>query len=409
MSKINPDMKMGELLETYPETAAVFKANGFPANTKEELLELLSPQLMLKTALKVKEMNETLFISLLEEKIAEIKCIGSFQESDKARGKADFLGYTYCPIKDIFKEAFERVLKAYLTESQDGDFQYFVPSGCGEDDPYEEIWKADTIEDFPDVTVAAGFGDFFRPEFVDKFVKKGYFKSVNYQQVHSTFSAVNYEDPQGWYTPYSVLPIVMLIDWKKLGNLPVPKQWSDLLNPIYHNNIIIGASQEDIYEDILLHTYKEYGDEGIIKLAANVKDGLHGAQMAKLAGTANSQGAAIYVIPWLFAKACPRVKETMIVWPADGAIITPMYLLVKAKQEKQLQPFIDFVMGAEYGQKSADNCFPVLNPHVDNKLPDNASFKWLGWDYIRDHSMEELKEHVIAVFKKVWRKNEEAS
>lgn len=401
-------MRIGDLLEIYPETIAVFEANGFPAATREELLELLSPQLMLKTVLKVKELNTTLFINLLEEKILEKQRIGTPQESGNAMGNLDFLGYTYCPIKDIFKESFDKVLKEYLAKNQDANFQYFVPSSYGEDDPYEELWKVENIDDFPDVTVAAGFGNFFRQEFVDKFVKKGYFKSLNYQQVHRNFTTANYEDPQGWYTPYSALPIVMLIDWKKLGTLPVPKRWSDLLNPIYHNNIIIGASQEDIYEDILLHTYQEHGDEGIIKLASNVKDGLHGAQMAKLAGSANSQGAAIYVIPWLFAKACPRVKDTLIVWPTDGAILTPMYLLIKAKQEKQLQPFIDFVMGADYGQESADNCFPVLNPHVDNKLPDNASFKWLGWDYIRDYSMEELKEHVVTVFKKAWKKNEEA-
>lgn len=403
MYRINPEMKIKEILECYPESFAVFKACGFPAATMEELLEMISPYLMLKTALKVKGLNETVFINMLEEKIAE-DCSASFSQDDEISVESlDFLGYTYCPIKHIFKECFEEVMQKYLRETQEKNFRYFVPSGCeDEQDPYEEIWKVEDIDDFPDITAATGFGDFFRQEFVDKFINKGYFKSAGYQQINTNFAATNYEDPNRWYTVYSALPIVMLIDRKKLGSLPIPKEWSDLLNPIYNNNIIIGASQGDVYEDILLYTYKEHGDDGIIKLAANVKAGLHGAQMAKIAGTVNPQGAAIYVIPWLFANACPRTEDTMIVWPADGAIVTPMFLLIKAMQKKNLQPFIDFVMGEKYGQRSADSYFPVLNPDVNNRLPENACFKWLGWDYIRTHSMENLIGHVINVFKKAW-------
>jgi ABC-type Fe3+ transport system substrate-binding protein len=148
----------------------------------------------------------------------------------------------------------------------------------------------------------------------------------------------------------------------------------------------------------LLYTYKEHGDNGIVQLAANAKTWMHGAQMAKMAGTANSQGGGIYVIPWLFAKACPRIGDTVVVWPEDGALITPLYLLAKTAPKRNLQPFIDNILGGRYGQKSADNAYPVLHPLVDNKLPEGAGFRWLGWDFIRAHSMEELYKQVITKF-----------
>jgi len=406
MKKIHPEMKIGVILENYPQTLEVFQANGFQATSKEDLLDQLDPFLMLKTALKVKGLNVQLFIDWLEEKIAQDQAAPFWQAEEKTMKRLNFLGYTYCPLKLTFKDCFEEVLKKHLEETKDSDFPYFVPSGCGgEEDIYrEDIWKVENIDDFPDIIVSAGFGDCLRQEFVDKFVKKGYFQRISYPQINADFAAAGYEDPEGWYTVYSVLPIVMLVDRKKLGNLPVPQQWSDLLNPIYNRNIIIGASHGDIYEDLLLHIYKEHGEEGIVRLAANIKDGLHGVQMAKLAGTANPQGAAIYVIPWIFAKSCPRTEETITVWPADGAIINPMYLLVKKSKAQALRPFVDFVMGSYYGQKSADNYFPVLHSQVDNKLPENASFKWLGWDYIRNHSLEDLKEQVLKIFKAAWGK-----
>ncbi|SDM23448.1 ABC-type Fe3+ transport system, substrate-binding protein [Dendrosporobacter quercicolus] len=405
MNRIHPEMTIGELLTKYPEVLPVFSANGFPAATRDELLALLSPQLLLKSALALKGYNGRVFTGLLEEKITEHQAMLKLQAAEPVGKTVDFLGYTYCPIKHIFKECFEQALEKYLAQTQDDAFTYFVPSGCtGEDDPYAGIWEVEDIDDFPDVVAAGGYGDFFRQKFVDRFVSKGYFRSVGRMEVHEYFANTGCEDPQGHYGVYAAMPIVMLVDRRKLGDLPMPSRWSDLLDPVYHNNIIIGGAPDDIYEDILFFTYKDHGEAGLVKLAANVKTALHGAQMAKLAGTANSQGAAVYVIPLLFAKACPRTAATQLVWPEDGALITPLYLLVKAAPRRNLQLFIDFVTGVEYGQKSADNGFPVLNSAVDNKLPAQAAFKWLGWDFIRAQPLEQLYERVMTIFTKAWRK-----
>ncbi len=399
MQGISPEMKITDILEKYPGALEVFTANGFPATGKADLLRQVGPLLTLKTALKLKGLNPEVFLGLLAEKLTESQLLPAPDDEPPAQ-RLNFLGYTYCPLKLTFKECFEELCQKYHREHQDKEFHSFVPSGCGEEeDPYREnIWRVPDIADFPDITVSAGFGDFFRQEFVDRFVKRGYFKSRR-GPMHAAFASADYEDPAGWYTMYAALPSVILVDRKKLGGLPVPGRWSDLLDPVYKNSIIIGASHGDFHEDFLLYIHKEHGDEGLRKLAANVRQGMHGAEMSKFAGTAGAQGAAIYVIAWLFAKACPRTESTTIVWPADGALITPMFLLVKESIRTDLQPFLDFVTGAEYGQKSADNYFPVLHPRVDNKLPAGAGFKWLGWDYIRSHSLDALKEHVISTFK----------
>lgn len=405
MDKIDPEIKIAELLRRYPETLDVFTANGFPAADRQSFLEAVGPHLSLKTALKVKEYNVRTFLGLLEDKIEEQRSLQALQSDLTAPERVDFLGYTYCPVKTIFKECFDETLQQYLAATGDEGFRYFVPSGCtGEEDPYEDLWKADNIDDFPDVAVAAGFGDFFRQEFVDRLVKPGYFKSIGYPRLNRNFISAGYEDPAGWYTMYSTQPTVMMVDRKRLGDLPVPARWSDLLDPVYKANIIIGGSPEEFYEDLLLYIYKDHGEQGLIKLAGNVKAGLHGSQMVKLAGSSNPQGAAVYVIPWLFARACPRTDDVMVIWPEDGALIMPMYLLAKAEPKRDLKPFLDFVLGERYGQKSADNGYPVLNPAVDNKLPDNAGFKWLGWDYIRSYSMEELYKRIMEIFNGAWQK-----
>lgn len=322
-------------------------------------------------------------------------------ESDVCQ-KSNFIGYTYCPLKLTFKECIEETVKNYQSETGDKDFRYYVPSGCSTEDPYDDIWKSQNIEQLPEVIASVGFGDFFRKEFVERFIHKGYFKAVPQPEIHSSFSAAGLVDPNGWYTIYSVFPLVILIDKKKLGKLPEPKRWSDLLSPVYKNNIIIGASHGEFHEDLFLYMYKDYGDEGVVKISNNIKSGCHASQMAKMAGTNSNEGAAIYVIPWMFAKACPRHEATKVIWPEDGALVTPLYLLVKEIAYEKYKPIVECITGYDYGQKSAHNYFPVMNAEVDNRLPEGAVFKWLGWDYIRSHSIHQRMEYVMNIFKEVW-------
>ncbi len=395
--KINSEAKIGEILNKYPETLEVFNLNGFQADSPDALIDLLGGDWMLSSVLKARRLNMELFIRMLEEKIAENEGVSASCAEEGPARRLDFLGYTVCPLKHTFRECFDPVLDRYRRETGRG-FDCYVPSGCGGDDAYGEIWKSQSIDDLPDAIASIGFGDFFRKEFVERFINKGYFKAPQRQEVNSCFYGMRLEDPDGCYTIYSVFPYIMMVDKKKLGHLPVPCKWDNLLNPVYRDNIIIGGSADDISEVLLLYLYKKHGDKGIELLAGNVKDAWHAAKMAKVAGTSSTEGAAVYVMPWFFARSCPRTDAVSIVWPEDGALISPFYLLVKDDRRADLKVITDFVMGRELGQKSADSFFPVLNSSVDNRLPENASFQWLGWDYIKSNSMDILKEHVQKIF-----------
>lgn len=402
MSIINEKMSIGEILKSHPETLNVFKSTGFKAETPEELIEQLGESLMLQTALKVKGLNITLFIKMLNEYLADYKNTESLSlEKDIPNKNLDFLGVTYCPLKMTFSECFEEALSKYNNETGKS-IVYNVPSGCGTMEATENAYNANSIEDFPNIITAAGFKEFFKSDFVNKFMNKGYFKSIPQKSINNDIPADIFQDPDNEYTIYSVMPLVLLIDKTKLGNLPTPQKWKDILNPIYKNNIITAFKPEDIAEEILLYTYKEFGEVGLELLAGNIKDACHASKMAKMAGSGNKDGAAIYIIPWFFANTCANTENTEIIWPSDGALVTPLFALAKADKLEDLKFVADFITGPYYGQKSADNYFPVLNPEVENNLPLNATFKWLGWDYIKSHPMEKLIEEVSNIFHKYW-------
>jgi molybdopterin-binding protein len=111
------------------------------------------------------------------------------------------------------------------------------------------------------VIASLGFGDFFRPEFVERFVKQGNFRTAWTGPVHPAFEKAGFRDPDGWYTIYSVWPYVLLIDKKKLGNRPVPRLWSDLLDPQYQDDIITNGSRDNRVAEVpLLYFFKDHGE-----------------------------------------------------------------------------------------------------------------------------------------------------
>jgi ABC-type Fe3+ transport system substrate-binding protein len=393
-------MSIASIIEKYPETSDVFAANGMAEDIRNDSVP---EALLLGTFAGIRNINEKLFIGQLE-KIAESQQLSHLYTEDAPPCKPDFLGYVVCPIKHLYKEGYEESVQRHYDETGER-FVSFVPMGCGGPDPYEEVWDAENEDELPDMIASVGFGSFYRTEFRKKFLEKGIFTSVQPQPVPEPFASAGLADPKGWYTIYSVFTYIMLVDFKKLGDLPVPESWGDLLNPVYEKNIIIGGSDDAVNEVLLMNIFKDFGEEGLRKLAPNIKEAWHASQMAKAAGSSMSKGAAIYILPWFFAMSCPNTEHTKIVWPKDGALASPMYLLVKKSARDRLKPVIDFMTGTALGEMTEKSYFPTLLPVKERRLPADAKIKWIGWDFIHSHDMktfsDELNERFMNEYAKI--------
>lgn len=313
-----------------------------------------------------------------------------------------FLGYAACPFKPMFKDYFDEVLEKNFRAS--GEYlRCHIPMGCGDYDAYEDLWKAESLKLFPDVVASLGFGDFFRPSFVERFVRPGHFKSAWPAALNPDFENAGFRDPDGAYCIYAVWPYVMLVDNQRLAGRPRPRRWSDLLDPMYRDDIITNGSQEHRVAEVpLLYFHKEHGEEGLIRLAANIRDFWHPAQMVKTAGSRSGKGAAVYVLPSFFAQARFRPEETPVIWPEDGALTSPIYFLAKATRRLESDLVVESLTSQELGENLSRMLFPSLHPGVDNRLPGGARFKWLGWDYIKLHDLAAVKEHALRVFLAAW-------
>lgn len=63
-----------------------------------------------------------------------------------------------------------------------------------------------------------------------------------------------------------------------------------------------------------------------------------------------------------------------------------------------MRPLIDFLIGPRVAAICARPSFPALHPAVDNRLPEKSSFKWIGWEYVKNNDLKSLIAETNALF-----------
>lgn len=406
---IDSKIKIRELLEKYPDTFDFLVSKGFNYKSSDELLEKVGNITSLSTILKVKNINENLFLKELDEFILADN-EGVLVEKHEDGMELDFLGGTICPILSTFKEELEETVRNYRDKSGK-TLKCYLQEGKEENDIFEKLAREKDISKFPSVLMTSRIDLFLSDETFRNLIDKEYFVSCWNEGVNKDFISSGAKDPKSQIDLYASALDMFLIDEKKLDGLPVPKTWDNLLDPMYKDKIVVfafvdGINKNSKYDDIShyphLYYYKKHGEEGVRKFARNVVDGYHGAKMAKKAGSGSSDAGAINIISRIFANTCVN-PNTRVIWPEDGAMIMPLLVFVRKDKVNEVKPLIDFIYGKEFGQKCADTLTPSLNPQVDNRLPEGSELSWLGWDFIRNNDLEFLSKHVREVFLDEWK------
>jgi len=88
-----------------------------------------------------------------------------------------------------------------------------------------------------------------------------------------------------------------------------------------------------------------------------------------------------------------------LVWPKDGAIISPIFMLSKRETKDKTKAIADFFASKEAGEiLSNKGKMPSVNPQVDNQIPKENKYIWLGWDFIRENDISDLIKKCEKIF-----------
>ncbi len=403
MDYFNKNWTLLEIVNAYPETIPVFSSNGFPQMSDEEKRNKFAASINLKTALLLKQLDYDTFRDLLIEAIESSKnSIDETLTDSKVKNSErtiNISGLLPCPVRIPLLQEFTKFSKSY-EEQSDYTLNYELKAASmGLDWLEENLTDVESEDDLPDLFLSAGFDMFFDEKRFGKFKRDGVFKDCTaFNNPNELFIDLNLTDPRGHYGIISVVPAVFLINKDELGDLEVPTSWKDILKPEFENRVSLPVGDFDLFNGILLNIHKKYGDNGVRKLGKSLLESMHPSQMVK-SDRKKTAKPIVTIMPYFFTKMVKEGGPLSAIWPEDGAIISPIFILSKAKKARRLQPVVDFFSSMKVGKVlSHQGLFPSVHPDIDNHIPETNKFMWLGWDYIYNNNISELIAHCNRIF-----------
>lgn len=384
--------KVYDITEKYPMLIEVLAGVGFDNLRNDAMRKTMGRIISLEMALKSKNINASVFekqlVEAIERKEFESDNNGVVRNVN-AEAKVSIKGILPCPVRMQFIESFEKFVK-----SQDYEINYNLnAASMGMDVVEDEIVNANNEDDLSDVYMSAGFNLFFDKDHMGKFRGKGVFVDYRGKKLNKDFDndEISLKDPRGEYSIIGVVPAIFIVNKDKIGERKMPTSWQDLFKPEFENSIALPTSDLDMFNAIMMGIYSKYGKEGIQALGRGLLKSMHPAQMVKTGGRKNLDTPTISIMPYFFSKTIKENSNLEVIWPSDGAIISPIFLLTKQKNYENSKPMIDFLLSNEVAQVlGAEGKFPQLNPDYDNKLSKNQKFLWAGWDFLYSNDIGEL-------------------
>lgn len=383
-----PDDSLFLITESYPETMKVFIKHGFTQLADEEKRKAFGKVLKLEIALHMRQIDVAAFEKELLDAIkgnADISCNNNEKNTIRVKGLLP------CPVRLPLQEQ----LDVFVADSEkDGLIieASLKAASMGLDWISAEVEAATTAEELDDIYLSAGFDMFFEDRYFRRFTKEeSFINPIEWNAINIQFknAMIDLEDPQGKYGIVAVVPAVFLVNTKELGDRPVPRSWKQLCDPMYLRSISLPVADFDLFNAILLTMDQKYGRWSVEALGRNMLQSLHPAQMVK-SDKSKSVKPAITIMPNFFTKMVREGSNMLAVWPEDGAIISPVFLIGKQSKAENMRKVARFFASKPVAEiLSHQGLFPSLHPDVDNKLPEGNTFMWLGWDFILNHNLNQ--------------------
>lgn len=394
--KINKENTLYELVNNYPETKDYLISKGLEQVKNEKILSTLGKKLTLGTVIKTKKLNEKLFLEGLDNIINDTVVDSSILEAKSKTSKKNISmrGVLPCPVRIPLMERLEEyVEKNHLEDELDYELK---AASSGLDWLKEDLEKGE----IPDVFLSAGFDLFFDKNYIFGLKEEGKFKDLlEYDKYNEDFENENISlrDPKKEYSLIAVVPAVFLVNTLLLKDKKIPTSWKELFSGEYDGLVSLPVGDFDLFNAILLNIYKTYGEEGIRRLGRTFLKSMHPSEMVK-SGKGKMQ-PAITIMPYFFTKMVKENGTMKAVWPEDGAVISPIFMVTKGEKEEDVKEIANFFGSKEIGEVlSHTGLFPSANPLVDNNIPKENKYMWVGWDFIENEDIAKVLEKCILIF-----------
>lgn len=263
---------------------------------------------------------------------------------------------------------------------------------------YQQLNTEEGYNAIPDIFISSDINDIYHQSFIKNFLNDNYFERIQ-PPVNELFKNNDFVHSTGHICWLTANLLVIVADTEKVHEDLFPVSWKDLLNEYFQKELTLRGDDDFFCNAILFPFLKDYGQEAVTQLGKNTAKGLHPSQMVKNLNAGNTGGTAIYVMPYSFAMKVRDTKRFRIVIPEEGAIVSPVQLMVKKSAYNKNKRLIDFLLGSEMGSALVRNGFPALT-QKSTDFSQITKYNWVGWDFILKNDISACKIELQHLFYK---------
>lgn len=252
-----------------------------------------------------------------------------------------------CPLKVRFKAVFDAFMCKYNQQHDKPIYCPTVLEGASHD-AEEHLLKATSAEELPEVILTMNIGNFFDADFKRRFIDTGIL--VGYQPVKTDLPAkLNAANKMLKNGLYAFGAWAIIEDLVAQDVALKPTRWLDFAATDSAQCINLHGCPDHISGSSLLFVMHERGgDAAVQSLARNIKQIAHFSKLIKVLNQrSGDQNARFAMLPGSAAYQIPSTKKTRLVTMDEGALLSPMLLLVKAGTEDKYKDILDFFFSTE--------------------------------------------------------------
>lgn len=376
---MNTEKHVYELCEENPSLRDFLISKGFEQLKNDLAFRTLGKMIPLRQALFMKGMDESVFLEEFKNFSAVLLSDDSVSSSSSFESDAHaFLvsGSLPCPVRIPLTDC----LLAYNERNHVKGIRYDLRSAnLGLDFVLERLRSEDESL-YPDLITSAGYDLLIKADIHGTISRHYMAPDIPFNE--EMLSRIpNLKDPENKYHILAVVPAVFIINKKALNGRSAPHSFQELLSGDFRESVAIPVSDLDMHNALVLTIYSRYGEQGLCALKDAFAKSLHPAQMVK--GVQN-QAPCVSIAPYFFASMVENENQEMI-WPEDGAVMSPIFLSVKKGSEQGVSPTLNYLLTDEVSDiLSGNGKFPVTSLGADNHLEKNRSFLFAGWELLND-------------------------
>lgn len=301
----------------------------------------------------------------------------------------NMLGLLPCGLRNAFKVSIQNQF-SYLTEENgyviDGNLNY-------EKEFYDRIEEENGIDEFPDIFISSDINSIYHPGFIKKFLNSDFFEKSN-MVVSDYFKDLGYTHPENIVTMLPGNMLVIVANENQYTKETFPTSFKDLFKE--GQKLALRGDNDFFCNALFLPLIRDYGYDAVKSLASNCVAGLHPANMVKLINSGNADNISAFVMPYTFYLKIRNPHSFKLVWPSEGAILSPVQMLVKKGKYYENKEIIDYITSGSFSESLLPTGFFPVNK--DNYVPLPGKLNWIGWDYLYSYDMKNMKKRAQEVF-----------